>query len=57
MGAPGGDEIEIAITVDIVEIGSLAAVEKNRLATDSTKGPRGTIHSAGDEPVAAANAL
>ena len=47
--APRADVVDVAIAVDVVEIGRFAALEKDRLAADAAERAGRTIDAAGDE--------
>ena len=47
--APRGDVIEIAIAIDVDEVGPLAAVDDDGLPTDAAKRPRRAVDTAGDD--------
>ena len=46
---PGADVIDVAIAVDVEQIGPFAAREENRLAADAAKRPRRAVHAAGHQ--------
>ena len=47
--SPRADVVDVAVAVEVVEIGALAALEKNRLAADAAKRPGRAIHAAGHQ--------
>ena len=47
--SPGKDVIEVAVAVEIEEIGPFGPIDENRLAADAAKRPGGTVDAAGHE--------
>ena len=47
--SPGADVVEVAVAVDVEQIGPRGAVEEDRLAADAAERPGGAVHSAGHE--------
>ena len=47
--SPGADVIEVAIAVDIDQVGPFGVVDEDRLAADAAERPGGAVHSPGDE--------
>ena len=45
--SPGADVVDVAIAIDVVQIGPFAALEKDRLAPHAAKGPGRAVHAAG----------
>ena len=43
---PGADVVDVAIAIEIVEIGPCGALEEDRLAADAAKRPGRTVHAA-----------
>ncbi len=46
---PRADVVDVAVAVDVEEIGPFGAVEEDRLAADAAERPGGAIHPAGHE--------
>src|SRR4029079_6148283 len=46
---PGADVVDVAVAIDVEEIGAVGALEDDWFAADPTEGPRGTVHAAGHE--------
>ena len=46
-GAPRADVVDVAIAVEIEEVGPFGPIEEDRLAADAAKGPGRTIDPAG----------
>ena len=46
---PGTDVIDVAIAIDVEQIGALAALEKDRLAADAAKSPGRAVDAAGNQ--------
>ena len=45
--SPGLDIVEVAVTIYVIDIGSLRVIDKDRVATYATKGADGAVHAAG----------
>ncbi len=46
---PGADEVDVATTVGVREVGALSLDEERRGAADGTEGADGRVHAAGDD--------
>ena len=46
---PGADVVDVAVAVDVEQIGALAALEEDRLAADAAEGPGRAVHAAGHQ--------
>src|SRR5436309_4595912 len=46
---PRTDVIDVAVAIDVEQIGALGSLEDDRLAADAAEGPRGAIDAAGHE--------
>src|ERR1043166_3455801 len=46
---PRADVVDVAVAIDVEQIGPFGAIENHRLPADASKGSRGAIHAAGHE--------
>jgi hypothetical protein len=47
--APRADEVEVAVAVEVVEVGALAPGDEQRVAADGAEGAGGAVDAAGDQ--------
>src|SRR5262249_51372921 len=53
-GAPGADVVEVAVPVEVDEVGALAAGDEDGLAADAAEGAGGAVDAPGDQVAGAA---
>ena len=46
-GPPGAEEVEVAVAVDVVEVGSFGVADERRVTADGAEGPDGRVDASG----------